>query len=542
MKPATSRTAFVLLAALLPMLAAFNCSILFSPAAAQDTADKDRTLVVGLLSDPGTLNPLYASSTQAKDIIERMFLKLLDEESDFLRFRPRLAQSWNFSPDGLALTFNLRRDVLWHDGTPFTAHDVTFTWECQIDTLVSWSGRHLKERIISVEAIDDYTVRFHFSNRYPYQLMDANDGVILPKHILGAIPRDQLRTCEFSRRPVGNGPYRFLQWESKQYLTIEKNPGYYDRGKLNIDRVVFKIVPDMVTLLAQLKAGDIDCLESIPPDDALAIEREYDDLQIYTYPSRSMTFISWNCTRDLFSSAEIRRALGMAIDRRLIIDTVWRGLAEECRSPMHPILWAFDAGMDALPHDPARARAVLAENGWSDRDNNGILEKNGEEFSFEMIANHGSQQRIDIMTMVQAQLKEIGVKVDLRILEWNTFIQQIIKIEYDSCVMGWKVGTRADLKEFWHSSAVGGGGMNISGYSDAAVDSLIEAARNTLDPGDARQLWSACQERIYRAQPFLFLAVPSEVYALEKRFGNVEPNAITFFRNLEEWVLRADQR
>lgn len=542
MKPAVFRPAVLLLTAVFQLLLLPSSTCPTGHAAAQTGERSGTTLVIGLLSDPGTLNPLYASSTQAKDIVERMFLKLLDEESDFVRFRPRLAESWSFSSDGLQLTFHLRRDVTWHDGTPCTAHDVKFTWECQTDTLVSWPGRHLKDRITAVDVLDDYTVRFQYSNPYPYQLMDANDGVILPRHLLDRIAKEKLRTCDFNRSPVGNGPYRFTRWESKQYLILEKNPDYYNAGTVKIERIVFRIIPDMITLLSQLKAGEIDCLESIPPDDAESIKREFPQLRLYTYPSRSMTFISWNCTNELLGDEEVRRALGMAIDRRAIIETVWRGMAEECRSPMHPVLWAFDTAIEALPFNPAASRAILEAHGWSDRNGDSVLDREGEAFSLEMISNYGNQQRIDIMTMVQAQLKKIGVNVELRVLGWNAFIEQITGFEYDSCVMGWKVGTRADLMEFWHSSSIGSGGMNIAGFRDPIVDVRIGEARNTLDREAARKLWNDCQRIIYQAQPFCFIAVPYEIYALDRRFTNVEPNPITFFYNLEEWGITGDPR
>jgi peptide/nickel transport system substrate-binding protein len=501
-----------------------------------------RTLVVGLLSDPGSLNPLTASSTQAKDIIDCMFLKLFKEENDFLHFRPRLASEWTFSPDSLLLSVVLREDVRWHDGVPCTAEDVRFTWECETDTLVSWPGRHFKDRITAVDVTGEHTVVFHFSSAYPNQLMDVNDGVILPAHLLAAVPRDRLRTCEFGRRPVGNGPFRFSHWESKQYIVLERNADYCETGKPRVERVVFRIVPDMITLLAELRTGEIDCLESIPPDDAEAIEKGSAQVRIVTFPSRSMAFISWNCSREPFDDRTVRRALGLAVDRRAIIDAVWKGMATECTSPMHPILWAFDEGIVPLPFDPEQSRSLLASLGWEDRNQDGVLERGGKDLSFEMIANYGNQQRIDIMTMVQAQLAAIGVRVNARVLEWNTFTQEIVNYEYDSCVMGWKVGTRADLKEFWHTGAIGHGGFNISAYSNPAVDRLIDEARNTRDPARARTLWSECQRAIYEDQPFLFLAVPYEIYGLAERFENVEPSPISFFNNLEDWEIGEDPR
>ena len=152
-----------------------------------------------------------------------------------------------------------------------------------------------------------------------------------------------------------------------------------------------------------------------------------------------------------------------------------------------------------------------------------------------MVTNYGNQQRVDIATMMQAQLAAIGVKVNIRVLEWNTFVERLVTTEYESCVMGWKVGTRADLTEFWHSASTGRAGMNISGYRNAEVDRLITAAKNTLDVGEAKRLWSECQRIIYSDQPFMFLAIPFEVVGLSGKFSGVEPNAISFFANLREW-------
>jgi peptide/nickel transport system substrate-binding protein len=282
------------------------------------------TVVVGLLSHPSTLSPLVAVSTQSKDIINLIFLKLLDEQSDFLSFEPRLAESWEFSEDSLSIVFRLREGVFWQDSVPVTAADVRFTWELETDTLVAWPSRHLKDRIEDVRVVDDHTVVFRFRNRYPYQLMDANDGVILPKHILEHVPRDNIRTSAFGRHPVGNGPFKFSRWVSGQYVELERNPLYYEEGKPYLDRMIFRVVPDMTTLVTELKSGEIDCLESIPTDVIPELRSGYPDIELYRYLSRSLEFIAWNLSYELLRDREIRRALGMAINTSEMIETLWR--------------------------------------------------------------------------------------------------------------------------------------------------------------------------------------------------------------------------
>jgi peptide/nickel transport system substrate-binding protein len=496
------------------------------------------TVIIGLLSEPSSLNPLVASTTQEKDIIERMFLKLLEEKDDFLNFEPRLANNWVFSEDGLAITLQLRDDVLWSDGTPCTARDVKFTYELQTDSIIAWPSRQLKDRISEVEVVDDYTVRFHFTHRYPYQLMDANDGVIVPRHILSAVPKDQFHTDPFGRQPVGNGPFMLGNWVPGQYVELVRNPQYYEPGKPRLDRVIFRVVPDDLTLLTQLKKGEIDCLESISREAVGDLTADYPDIRIYKYPSRSMTYIAWNLEHPLFRDKEIRRALTMAINREEMIATLLKGMAVECKSPMSQLIWAYDGGIEPIPFDPVRARIILAEQGWVDTDGDRVLDKDGRPFEFEMITNNGNQIRIGIVTMVESYLRNIGVKVNPLMLDWNHFIGRVSTSHFDSHVMGWKVGTRADLTELWHSRSNQPGGYNRVGYKNGEVDALIDEAKNTLDPDKAKALWSRCQRIIYEDQPFTFVAVQYEVVALGSKFKGVRASPISFFINLRDWYIQ----
>jgi peptide/nickel transport system substrate-binding protein len=497
----------------------------------------DETLVIGALSDPATLNPLVATTSEEKDIIERIFLKLLDEQDDFLNFRPRLAKSWEFSEDRLAITFQLRDDVRWTDGKSCTAHDVRFTWELQTDTTIAWPYSHLKDRISNVEVIGDHIVTFHFTKRYPYQLMDANDGVIVPKHLMEAIPREQFNSHPFGRRPVGNGPYKLNKWESDQYIELVANPDYYESGKPHLKRVMFRFVPDELTLLMQLKAGEIDCMEAIPTEAAAELTRDYKDVAIYKYPSRGVTYISWNSKNTLFEDRMVRRALTMAIDRKSIIETLLNGMAVECKSPMSPLIWAYDSTIEAIPFDPGEAKRILHEQGWDDSDGDGVIDKEGKPFEFEMMTNHTSQLRVGIATMTQAYLKKIGVKVNIRTLDFSHLIDKIVASDFASCVFGWSLSTKADLGNHWHSSASRPGGYNRVYYYRAEVDSLIDLARNTLDPEAARELWHRCQNIIYEDQPFTFIAIPYEVNGLRSKFQGVRASPISFFINLRDWYV-----
>lgn len=513
-----------------------------SPVLAADAALDANTLVVGTRVEPNTLNPIAITASEGHQIARLMFLKLLQERDDFMSFEPQLASSWTWSADSLAVTFHLRRDARWSDGKPVSAEDVRFTWELQVDTTVAWPSASTKSKIRDVEVKDPQTVVFHFKERYLYQVMDANDGAILPKHILGSVPRAEIKAAPFGRAPVGNGPYALSRWESGQYLELATNPRYFGAAggrEPRVKRVVFKFVPDAVTLVAQLKAGEIDLLEAVQPGDLASIRHSRRDVVVETVPSRRMSFIAWNEKRSPFDDRAVRRALTMGIDRAEIIRTVWQGYATECTSPIVPLLWAFDPSLQAIPFDPKAARAALTARGYQDTDQDGVLEKDGKPLQIEMLVND-AQNRIDVVTLVQAQLKQIGVRVEVRVMEYNAYIERILATDYDAALVEWKVNTKVDLTSLFHSKSMRPKGFNFVSYSNPEVDRLIDEALLKTDPGAARALWNRAQRLVYDDQPYTFIAVPKELTALDDRFCNVTPSALSFFVDLSHWGIKPD--
>ncbi len=514
--------------------------VLAAPArpASGDAALDARTLVVGTRAEPRTLNPIAITASEGHQIAGLVFLKLLEEQDDFMSFGPQLAESWSTSDDGLAVTFLLRADARWSDGTPVTAQDVRFTWQVHTDTTVAWPSASIKAKIRDVEVRGARTVVFHYTERYLYQVMDANDGVILPRHLLGSVPRAELKNAPFGREPTGNGPYRLAGWESGQYIALEANPAYHGAAPA-VTRVIFKFVPDAVTLVGQLKAREIDLLESVQPGDVASIRERRPDVVIHTVPSRRMSFIVWNATRAPFDDREVRRALTMGIDREELIRTVWGGYAQECTSPIVPLLWAYDPDITALPFDPARARAVLEERGYRDGNGDGVLERDGVPLEVELVVND-AQNRVDVVTIVQAQLKRIGVKVNLRVMEFGAYQDRVLAADFDGAFVEWKVQTRVDLTSMFHSRSKRPQGFNFGAYANPEVDRLIEAARAVPDMAGAKHLWDEVQRLVYEDQPYTFIAVPQEVTAVSNRFCNVKPSAISFFVNLHAWRIAPD--
>ena len=501
-----------------------------------ETADR---VTIGVRADVDSLNIYTASTILSQEVSNLLFLHLAGEKDDFAEgpptFEPQLARRWEVSADGLTIDFNLDSAMRWSDGRMVTARDVVFSHEAAISKEVGWIGADVKEFIASVEVIDDKTVRFRFTKRYPYQVMDAVEGNILPAHHYGAIPFAEWPKKEFVEAPVVSGPYRLASYRPGETLVLERNPAY-GGAAAGIPRVVFRVLPDVATLLAELESGGIDVMENVPAAQVKRLSARQ-DLELIKVHDLSYTFVCWNQRLALFSDPRVRRALTMAIDRRAIIDGVLFGNGKLLASPVMSLYWAHDPSLEPWPHDPQRARALLAEAGWKDTDGDGILDKDGRPFRFTLETNQGSQLRGDVAILVQDHLKKVGIDAQPRTLEFRAYLQKHDAHDFDAFVGGHREATKVDLKSLLHTSAIDGG-YNHAGYSNAAMDALIDQARGETDTKAARQLWSRAQQLFHEDEPFTILFEMQRVNAVNRRIAGAKMSPRTAFMNLPAWSLR----
>lgn len=492
------------------------------------------TLVVGSEADADALSPPISSTADASDIYGNIFIYLCKTTPDMESYEPWGAKSWEFSEDRKTLTFHLRDDIYWHDGVKMTAYDVEYSFFIHKHPDVAWSNISWLDNIESVTAVDSFTVVTEFSKVYPYQLTDANVYRPIPKHLLEHIPPAEMRNAEFNRNPVGNGPFKFKRWVAQQYIEIEANENYF-LGRPYLDRVIFKIIPDRTNLLTQIETGEIDLYHKFPPE---AYDRlsSNPDLKIYKFPSRSYYHIGWNNVHPPLDNRNVRRALNMAIDRQEIIDVLCHGLARPVDGHFLPWLWAYAPDLEPFPYDPAEAKRILAQEGWTDSDGDGWLDKAGQTFELELKTNENNQLRKDIAVMVQSKLEKIGVKINPRSMEWTTFIQELQRKNFEASVAGWVVGIKADLTSHWHSKSIEGK-FNYVSYSNPRVDELIDAARMELDREKAKELWAEAQGIILEDAPYCFLFNLDELNALHKRFKNVNMITYGWDYNLTAWYV-----
>ncbi len=510
--------------------------------ACPDHPEADRnTLVVGVLADIQNWNPYLTETKFSEDLLALVYPSLVIEMPDYHdhppTFAPALGERWEFSDDGLELTFHLRPDALWSDGEPVTADDVVFTWRVQTSDEVGWYGAYTKDSIKDVEALDPHTVRFRFSEVYRYRLMDANEGLIVPAHAWRDIAFSDWRSTDWLPHVVTAGPFVPSSHVPRQEITLTANPRYGLGERARIERVVWRIVPDQLSLMTQLLAGDFDFVPALAPDEARRVE-ENPELKLIDIPGRGYTHICWNTTRPALADRRVRRALGMAIDRRTIIETVYRGFARPSVGPILSTMWAFDRDLEPLPHDPEGARRLLSQAGWIDSDGDGVLDRDGRPFEIELLTNAENHMRQQIALLVADDFRKIGITATPRSIEWGAFLERLRENRFDGAINRWVEPTQIDLEDVWHSPPEGAETSNYGRYSNPEVDRLIELVADQRDVDRQREIYDRIQQLIVDDQPYTFLVEGRRLRAISVRVSGAVHNDATPYFNLEEWEIR----
>ncbi len=515
------------------------CLALFVACSDSDEQQKGAnrgTVVIGMTGDFDSLNELNAADSGALQAIQYLLFMSLTTLDENLQFAPQLAESWEFAPGDTLLTFHLRKGVLWTDGVATTAHDVLFTYQLAIDTAVAYPAASRFDQTRKVEVVDDYTVRFHFNQAYPDALFDTQMP-ILPKHILEKIPREKIAESEFNRKPVGNGPFKLVEWQANQRVVFAAN-AQYALGRPQLERVVFQIIPDENVLRANLLSGEVEVAPTLEPatyKQIAAGNSATRRLQAVRYPGRNYTFLAWNNARPLFTR-RVRQALTLAINKEEIINTLLEGFAQPAIGPLLPFAWAYDKTLRGPSFDPNQAKQILAEEGWQDVDGDGVLEKDGRKLAFTIKTNADSQLRRDVAVMAQAQLKKIGVEARVEALEWNLLLQQVFEQkDFDALLSAWDADFAVNPAPLWHSSAITEG-YNIVSYRNAKADSLLDAARLLVDRREAAPLWREFQKIIAEDCPYTFLFAQERLAAVNQRVGNVKMDVRSGLVNIQAWA------
>jgi peptide/nickel transport system substrate-binding protein len=498
------------------------------------------TIIIGIQSDIQSWNPFLAEDATSEEILTLIYPSLAVEQIDYQQhppsFEPSLAESWEFSEDGLSLTFTLRADAVWSDGVPVTSDDLLFSWKVQTSDIYGWLWSDLTDNIEKVEALDDHTVRYTFSHRYPYQLMDINDGPIVPAHAWEKIPLEAWEDTDWNEHVLSAGPFLRATHIPQQELILERNPHYFNSGYPRLKGLVFRVVPSKSALFTQLLAGGIDLVNDIPPAEATRVQSN-PDLELRIFADRSYTHICWNLENELFADPAVRRALGLAIDRSALINVVYNGYAQPSAGPVLSTMWAFNRDLEPLPFDPKTAAELLADAGWTDSDNDGLLDRNGQAFSFEILAPAESEVRQDVALMIERDLGHIGIEVIPRLIEWGAVQAAISEGDFEAFVNRWIEPTQVDLEGIWRSAPPDTPTFNFGHYSSPEVDRLLDEIAKAPEFATQKPLLDRIQEIIVADQPYTFLVENVRLVGLDSRVQGADINDATIYFNVDEWTV-----
>ena len=523
-------------------------SALASPRAAPAQSEPPRTSFVVATGDEATvpIPTLFEGGSVANsDVADQLFARLGQLGPTLITsgdraFEPLLARGWT-RRDSVTLAFDLDPRATWHDGKPVTAEDVVFTFKRARDPAVSPGLAKLLRRIASVTAEGDRKVVFRYTEPYGEQLYDAVFHVApLPSHLLASIPADSLAFAPFVQAPVGSGPYRWIRRVPGEFVELAANERFF-LGTPAVRRVIFRKAVDGAARLNMLLAGEADATENIPaPPSNVARVSADKNLRVIPVPSPTVGFLLFNQrdSRDrnrphaILSDRDVRRAIGLALDRRLMVRAVLGNAGEVPYGPASTILWIRHGTPAAAPMNLREARRLLDGRGWTDHDGDGVREHEGQPLVLSLIVPTSSPIRLQMAQMAQEQLRAVGVRLVLDQMEFRVYLERrtagAFDVDFASTSQDPSPST---ITQGWSCQGL----TNVARYCDPAVDSLIDTAIRTGE--GAGQAWHAVLRRIEDDAPAVFMYTLSYMYAVNRRFTNVRIRPESAWLGLREWTV-----
>jgi len=492
-------------------------------------------LIESSIGEPSILIPMLATDSPSHSVAGLIFNGLVKYDTD-LSVIGDLAESWDISKDGLIITFHLRKGVKWADGVEFTADDVRFGFDTIINEKTPTGYREDFIQVKKAEVLDKYTFRVTYEKPFAPALTSWNNLVILPKHLLEG--KDITKT-EFARNPIGLGPYKLKNWTPGQELMLDSYKDYFE-GRPYIESFIYKIIPDPATTFLELQTGGIDMMSLTPVQYTKQTGTDFfkKNFQKFRYPLFSYTHMAFNLKHPWFKDKRIRQAIAYAIDKQEIVDIVLFGLGSPATGPYVPNTWPYNPNVKKYEYNPEKAKQLLKKTGWKDINDDGILEKDGRPFKFTIITNMGNTLRINTATIIQRRLADVGIKVEIRPLEFSTLINNFIdKRRFEAVIIGWNIGLDPDQYDIWHSSKTKEKELNFIGYNNPEVDDLLEKGRRTFNIDERKKAYFRIQEILAEEVPYLFLYVPAATPIVHSRFKGIKPSPIGIDYNLPKWYV-----
>ncbi len=491
-----------------------------------------QTLIIGMANAPTALDPADHRSRESETVIRNMFDGLVTRDTRS-GVHMEIAEEMNWVDDQ-TLEIKLQEGLLFHDGTEMTADDVIFTFERIImENMIEYPDSHTSPRkgliapLESVEKIDDYSIRMNFSGPWPPAMQMIVHQQIVPKAYL-----EEVGTQGFVENPIGLGPFKFVSAQpGLTEVVVERFDEYYGGasdlepvGPACVSTVVFRVIPEASTRVAALLAGEVDIIQAVPPElvDTLV---QTPGIQVKTAPGTQPKWMEMNVNKPPFDDVLVRQAMNYAVDKQLIIDAIYGGRAVALPGALSPFNNFANESLEPYPYDPEEALNLLSEAGWTDSNDDGMLDKGGQTLAFTIDTLESWRP---LAEAVAGMFREIGVDASVRFWEYSVVKEQLLAGERDAYLDDWGDSAFDPVGHFeakWHGFEEGSpyGRGNFSGYSNERVNELIKLGETTPDAAERQAIYDEAQLIVYEEAPAVFLILPEEAEAASERVENWEP-------------------
>lgn len=492
-----------------------------APTAEPSGPVKGGTLTIGTFSDIVNTNPIYIADTSSGDAAYFMFSNLLDYDAG----GNVVAEPWSLlealpeiSADGLTYTLKLKANAKWSDGQPVTADDIAFTFNTIKDPAAASPGISTFDKVDKIEVIDPQTAKITMKTVYAPFLNSLVTSVV-PAHVMKDVPLAELQKSPYGIDPaktVTNGPWKWTEWNQKQYLSFEKDANYWakDVNDVNIDKIIYKIYADQNTNVQAIIKGDVDMVGAVPVTQVEAVKTK-ENLNVilepgplYEYMSFNFNKMNWGGKESPFTGEKTRQAIAYAINRQGVLDNILKGTGKALNAPFLPGTWA-DPGSDAVTYDynVEKAKQLLAEDGWKDSNNDGTVDKDGFEFKFELQYNSGNSRREAVSAVIQQNLGDIGIGVTTKGIDFSSWIEQnITPGKYQAALQAWSLNSPdPDSESIFSSKYFPPNGQNSGWYKNETLDKLWVDGYSTTDQEKRKEIYKQVAQQISTNLPYVFL-------------------------------------
>lgn len=513
-------------------------------AAKEDAAIKGGRLIYAEPILPDTYDPITTSDNETSlRLSELMFESLvyIDYRGEV---KGRLAEKWNVFNGNQRITFYLRKDVKWHDGTPFTANDVKFTYDAIMNPLsdVRPESRQALEVIKSVSVLGDYVVKFDFNTsvaeperRFLFK--------IVPSHLFAGKPVLS-KFSKFSKSPVGTGYYKF-DHETKNHDVILSAFGDHYGGPPNIGEIKMVYQPEMSLLVQSLLLNAIDLVVEVPPGKIAEIANT-GKFMIIPYNSLAFAFFGYNNANPILRIKEVRQAFTLGMDRNKMLEDIYFGKGEVISGPFSPASWGYNPDVAPWPYDVAKAKALLDKVGIKDTDGDGIREYKGQplKFKLKIPIYSGNEGGLSVCLRFQNYLKALGVSVELQHREYEKWKEEVkAKHDFDIVFAEWLFDNSSDISSLFHSKRnQPPSGDNFISYNNPKVDSLLDKFSQTINHEVRRRINYELHEILAEECPYTFLWTLEKNAAIENKVKKAVVHPYRFFTFINDWFIPEDER